>query len=214
MAVKLNTNFVSIKPIDLHTRWEIEDEWEAMRHVSVMAEIVDCCKDLDFAVGEPELHWDNYPYYQLEQIRMSNEFGMERKTSIQVSPVDLVLFDYVSHLEADSENQYYWDEEDKILICTYDRLYFNLSTMTPLNGHCFVEPMPRQGLTHERNGFLVYSDLSKFEGIGHVKYGKFEGRLVRFPTMQVAPEYKYHQKMNPGGLPLLMVPEEEIIVCS
>lgn len=210
MRPKINTNYIAIRPLDLDPfEFELDHQFEALRHVSVRGRVELVCDSL-FYDRIPEHHpLERLSEARLNYVRMCSEYSLERPARIEVEVGDEVLFSYTAYMSCIDDGHYYMDREEVIYLMHYDKLSFNFTKQKALNDFLFIEVFdvsPWQG-----GEFSVYNDQDHLPGVGKVVHGPVKGAIVRFHPLQVAPEYKYHQTMNPGGLPLIRIPINEII---
>lgn len=216
MKIKCNQNQVAIRPLDGPSHhFYIDDLIDEMRHVSVRGRVEAIPGKLlsgsELEFGE---NLDLAPEYLIDEMRLDHEFSLERPTQLQVSVGDEVMFSYTVHMNYMRDNSYLIYGNNLTFIVKYDMLYFNFTTNQPLNEFVFVEPIGigRDDLVW--NGLHLAYPGDSIPGVGRIVYGPGKGTMVRFPSVQVAPEYKYHQTMNPDGLPLLRVPFNETFAYS
>lgn len=212
MKPKINTNYVAIRPLELDSSLDLvmDSVFDPYKNSSIKGEVVMVCD---------KLYYDNVdsasefiPASRMTQIQMINEYSLARRTEIEIEVGDHVIFSYTAHMSCVEDNSYYLDDQDRqVYLLPYDQLSFNLTTLNPISGYIFVEPIEVNSQYITRDGINIYYDQDHLPGIGRVKYGPNPGKLVAFHALQVAPEYKYHQTMNPEGLPLIRIPITEII---
>lgn len=208
--MKISPNMVAVRPIENDFEWKLDLEFDEARHLSVYGRVEIAPSRLDCMPAIPPFFADQIPDAHLYHIQLQHEFLIE-PADIEVEAGDEVLFSYQAHLLCQDEGWIHHDGEEKVLVMPYSLLNFNISTWHPLNGFIFVEPIGVEDLFVIRNGFSVYYDMEAIPGVGRIVYGPDKGQMIHFNPIQVAPEYKYHQRMNPGGLPLLRIPSNEII---
>lgn len=215
MNLVLNTNMVAVRPMEQEHELFLGADDNEMKHLSVRGKVVDFSEHRDFYREAMNFDANLLTPAHLELVQLANEFCLPVSDANRIRCGEEVLFSYRAYLESDQEG--WWEKDSKgrkVLVMRYDMLYFNFSTLTPLNRLQFVEPI---GVTERdlvRDGIRVYYDRESLPGIGRVIYGSLKGKIVHFSPVQVAPEYKYHQTMNPAGLPLLKIPESEVFVNS
>lgn len=188
----------------------IDTGFDPMKHVSVSGTVVEVCElrfDGDFIERLKVAPHDNLSQYTILS-SLANEVSLPWETEMELCVGDRVLFNYVNHLVAQDEDLYF----DDCILVPYSQVYTRLDPVRPVNGHFLVEPLPRE------EAEIFIKRKTDVTGVGIVRHasepisrfldhppaaGAKVGQIVLYDKSWPTIEYKYHQRLNQGGRPLV-----------